>query len=296
MKKNEGVLDRLVRVLLGEVFLLAGFFWLWGYWQVAAYVLALIMFVTAADGFCLIYKLFGINTNNGRPVSKTVKIIFGILFVLVAVAGSYASDFFTKKFFLDDYNRMNNFYKQTLFNTGQDKRVESMENYERLVSEYEVFLEKYSRFQPYAVRSDKRFLPDIEEVHTIILSLRDKVYSGDLKLVHLDFEVIRPIFQDILKRNGFSMLQVYLVDFHDAMEKIIEAADAKNPDEIIVLYPGVDEKMRAIEEVANDDEIKKIRANLDEVLRLADEGLVDELSAKAAVLKSSFIKVYLVRG
>lgn len=296
MKKNEGVLDRLVRVLLGEIFLIVGFFWLWGYWQVAAYFLSLVMFVTAADGFCLIYKIFGISTDNGRPISKIQKILFGIFFVVVAVAGAYASDFFTKKFFLDDYNRMNNFYKQTLFNTGQDKRAESVENYDKLVSEFASFSDKYSVYHPYVLRGDASFIGDLVNVSNIISGLKEKVYAGDLTVAHLDFEAIRPIFQEILKRNGFSMLQVYLVDFHDAMEKIIAVADMKDAAGVSAVYPEVDEKMKAIESAVNDDEIKIIRANLDAVLQLAVEGNVDDLSAKAAELKSSFVKVYLVRG
>jgi hypothetical protein len=32
--------------------------------------------------------------------------------VFYVLAGSYASDFFSRKFFLDDFNRMNNYYKQ----------------------------------------------------------------------------------------------------------------------------------------------------------------------------------------
>ncbi|HBM45821.1 MAG: hypothetical protein UT05_C0002G0021 [Parcubacteria group bacterium GW2011_GWF2_38_76] len=296
MKKNESGLDRLIRVLLGEVLLIVGFFWSWGYWQIVAFVFSLIMFVTALNGFCLIYKIFGINTDNGRPVSRSMKIVFGVLFLIIAIAGTYSSDFFTKKFFLDDYNRMNNFYKQTLFNTGQGKRAESIDNYDKLVSEFTVFSSKYSSYHPYVIMNDEQFNGDLINISNIISGLKEKVYTGDLELVHLDFEVIRPIFQEILKRNGFSMLQVYLVDFHDAMEKIIEVADAKDSKGVIAVYPEVSDKLKAVEDIANDDEIKAIRENLDEVLRLATDGKVNELSAKAAQLKSSFVKVYLVRG
>jgi hypothetical protein len=47
---------------------------------------------------------------------------------------------------------------------------------------------------------------------------KDAVYTGNLPESHLAFEKIRPIFQDILKRNNFSLLAVSLVDFHDVME------------------------------------------------------------------------------
>ena len=40
--------------------------------------------------------------------------------------------------------------------------------------------------------------------------------------------MLEPIFQDILKRNNFSLLAISLVDFHDVMETVIEAADTKD--------------------------------------------------------------------
>ncbi len=54
--------------------------------------------------------------------------------------------------------------------------------------------------------------------------------------------------------------------------------------------------MKLVEEEANDDEIKAIRAKLEELAALAKDGKADELSKKAAELKSTFIKVYLKRG
>ena len=92
------------------------------------------------------------------------------------------------------------------------------------------------------------------------------------------------------------MLAVTLVDFHDAMEKIIAAADAKDPATLISAYPEVDGKLKAVEAIANDSEIQNIRAKLEETKTLAEEGRIDLLSDKAAELKSAFVKVYLKRG
>jgi len=92
------------------------------------------------------------------------------------------------------------------------------------------------------------------------------------------------------------MLAVYLVDFHDSMEKVIEEADNKNTAGVIITYTEASDKLLAIEEVANDDEIKAIRNNLETLLNLAQEGKMEGLSDTAAKLKSSFIKVYLQRG
>lgn len=56
-------------------------------------------------------------------------------------------------------------------------------------------------------------------------------------------------------------------------------------------YSQVSEKLHAVEVEANDPEIQAIRANLDGLLSLAQRS-----AAKASKLKSSFVKVYLVRG
>ena len=296
MTKNEGMIDRSIRLILAEVFCILGFFWFAGIWQAVFYILAVIMLFTSLTGFCGIYKIFGINTNDNKELSGTLKLIFAILFVVGGALGAYASDFFSKKIFLDDYNMMNNYYKQTLFYTGQDKRAEAVDNYDKLVSEFAIFSTKYSSYHPYVISGDALFNGDLVKVSNIISGLKENVYTGDLKSAHIDFEAIRPIFQDILKRNGFSMLQVYLVDFHDAMEKIIAVADAKDATGVIAVYPEVDAKLKSVEEVANDAEIQLIRQKLNEVLDLANNNKVNELSSKAAELKSSFVKVYLVRG
>jgi hypothetical protein len=296
--KNEGTVDRLIRLIIAEVFILGAFFWLGGAWQIVFYVAGIISLITAVTGFCALYKVFGIKTCgiDTKPTHAYVKVIFAVAFIIVAIAGSYYSAFFTKKFFLDDYSRMNNYYKQTLFYTGQDKRAEAVDNYNKLVSEYSIFLSKYTAYHPYAIKSDKQFNADVEKVSGIINSLKESVYAGDLKQSHTSFEAVRPIFQDILKRNNFSMLAVTLVDFHDAMEKIIVAADAKDATQLLVVYPEVDTKLKAVEEIVNDSEIQSIRTKLEETVSLANEGKVDLLSAKAGELKSAFVKVYLKRG
>ncbi len=191
---------------------------------------------------------------------------------------------------------MNNSYKQTLFNTGKDKRTESITNYDQLVKDYAIFLNKYTSYQPYTLRYDSNFNTDLKKINSIILSLREKVYTGDLKEAHLNFEAIRPIFQDILKRNGFSLLAVALVDFHDVMETVIAAADARDPSGIARAYIIADEKLKAVEESANDNEIQAIRTSLEEVRSLGEKNSMETISEKAAELKTNFVKVYLKRG
>ncbi|MDD2565841.1 MAG: DUF2892 domain-containing protein [Candidatus Gracilibacteria bacterium] len=295
--KNEGGLDRLIRINLSLILFILGFFWVGGIIQIILLILSAILFITGIVGFCGLYKLIGITTlKKDEKISKLYWIIFTALFIIISIAGSYYSIFFTKKFFIEDYNKMNKYYKQTLFDTGKEKRAESISNYNSLIKEYKIFLDKYTTYHPYSLSTDKNLNSDLENQFIVINSLKEKVNTGNLKEAHLSFEKIRPIFQDILKRNGFSMLAVSLVDFHDVMENVIEAADSKDSKGVINSYTEADIKLKAVEEVANDLEIQTIRKNLDEVKNLAEQNKIDTISAKAAELKSSFVKVYLKRG
>jgi len=298
LKGNEGALDRIARLILAEVFFIGGFFWFSGIVSIVMYVLGLVMVFTALSGFCLLYKLFGFDTSNLSPKlnSKAVLSVMVILLLIVGAAGSYYSDFFTKKAFLEDFNKINGYYKQTLFLTGQNKREEAIKNYDSLVTEYAVFKNKYSNYQPYAIRSDTKFQIDINKVEGIITNLKETIYSGDLQQAHKQLEEIRPTFNEMFKRNGFSMLAIALVDFHDSMEKVLDPANQKNSAGVISTYPDADGKLKAIEGEANDAEIQTIRKNLDDLKKLADEGKSDDLPQKAGELKSSFVKVYLQRG
>lgn len=229
-------------------------------------------------------------------MSKKLLSGIALLVVIAAGAGWYAYGFFSKKLFLEDYATMNQYYKQALFFTGQEKREEAVTNYHTLVIEYGAFKTKYQKYHPPVVAGDVQFDTDLDTIAHLIDVPKDKIMSGNLKEAHLELEKVRPIFQEILKRNNISMLAVSLVDFHDAMEIIIAAADTKDSAQIIAVYPDVNEKLKAVEEVTNDGEIQAIRANLDQLLALARENKTDSLPAKAAELKSSFVKVYLKRG
>lgn len=295
--KNVGEIDSLIRFFLAEVLFIVACFWTYGVLQIVAYVIGFVMLATSLSRFCGLYSLFKINTSSKKKVvSKTVLLSFILLFAVTFIAGVYFSIFFTKKIFLEDFNKMNQYYKQTLFFTGQNKRVEAVDNYNNLVSGYDIFYQKYSKYHPYVISSDTKFNTDITTVKDLISSLKEKVSNGDLPGAHKDFEAVRPIFQDILKRNGFSILAVYLVDFHDAMEKVIAAADAKDASQVIAVYQEVSDKLKAVEEVANDEEIQNIRQKLEQVVTSARNGDTSILPAQASDLKSSFVKVYLKRG
>ncbi len=297
MAKNMGTTDRLLRVLVAVLSAEAAYFWVGGVWAYALYLLAGLMAATAAFGFCLLYVPLRLNTV--RPASRTrtalaAVIAFAILSALTA--GAYYSAFFTRKFFLEDFNRMNQPYKQTLFETGQGLRAEANADYDRLVAEHRAFMDKYRTYRPYALRGDSQFAADMERVEGIIAAVEPGIRSGNLAQTHKDLEGIRPIYQEMLKRNGFSMLAVYLVDFHDAMEGVLDAAAAKDAARVQSAYAEADARLKTVEETANDAEIQAIRAALDDVLSAAKDGQTDVLPDLGAKLKAKFVKVYLQRG
>jgi len=61
--QNENKNDRIIRAIAGAVLLALGFMVLGGTSQLIAYVAGGALIFTAITGFCLLYKLFGINTN-----------------------------------------------------------------------------------------------------------------------------------------------------------------------------------------------------------------------------------------
>jgi hypothetical protein len=295
--RNEGVIERSIQATISSTLLVAAYFWLAGTWAVVAGFFALLIATFAIIGFCPLYVLFGVKRKNidGEISSKKIGAIV-VLYLFVLIGGAYASNFFTKKIFVEDFNAMNVFYKQALFETGQEKRAESIKNYDELIVAYAKFQNKYSAYRPYAFKNDANFEKDLKVVKDVIIGVEGDVRTGNLKNAHLALEKVRPITQEMFKRNGFSMLAITLVDFHDSMEKVLDPANAKNAAGVISEYQVASDKLVAVEQVANDQEIQAIRIDLDAILKLAKDGNLEALPAKAAELKSSFVKVYLKRG
>lgn len=293
--------DRFVRTALGIALLLAGFFWLSAGLQIGAYLLAAVLLLTAAIATCPLYRLLGLRVGSpsGGPRSRLLVVALGAVLVLELLGGAYASVFFTRKFFLEDFNAMNDHYKQTLFLTGKNERAQANAKYDLLVPAFQAFSAKYADYRPYALRSDGQFGADLARVQGMITGVEGMVRTGDLHEAHLALEKVRPVFQDMFKRNGFSLLAVALVDFHDAMELMLDAAAVRDTNKLQALYPEVSDKLKAVEAEASDAEIQAIRTRLDALAALAatqDAKALEGLPAAADALKSSFVKVYLKRG
>jgi hypothetical protein len=291
-------LDRFLRALGGLALLEGAYFWLVGNLQMGAYAVGAVLLITALVKFCPLYSVLGLRTGNAqtKTPSTTVLSLAVVALLAAVVGGSYASNFFTRKLFLEDFNAMNDHYKQTLFLTGKAERTKANAKYNLLMPAYAKFQDKYSTYRPYALKNDTQLSSDLVAVQAMLQGVNDQVRTGDLHEAHLALEKVRPVFQEVFKRNGFSMLAVALVDFHDAMELMLDAATAKNADKLAALYPQVSDKLKAIETEANDAEIQTIRKNLDALLAAANAKTLDALPAAGDALKTSFVKVYLQRG
>lgn len=298
--RNVGSIDRFFRAFVGVIFLELAVFWLSGNLQIAAYVVGGILVATAAIAFCPLYRILGIGSGYACAVGQRPRIFRIVMAWLVLIAevvgGSFAGSFLTSKLFLKDFNAMNEEYKQTLYLTGKNEREKAVAHYENLLPAYTRFKEKYTSYRPYILRNDTQLPSDLARVAGMLSGVRELVYRGDLKAAHLGLEEVRPVFQEMFKRNGFSMLSVALVDFHDEMERLLDAAGAKDPDKLVALYEQASEKLKAVEAESNDAEVVAIRSNLDDLLALAKTSQADSLAKKADELKASFIKVYLKRG
>jgi hypothetical protein len=67
---NEGSLDRAIRLVLGVALLALALAALSGVWQIVAGAAAVILLLTAAVGFCPLYRIFGISTCAVRPAAR----------------------------------------------------------------------------------------------------------------------------------------------------------------------------------------------------------------------------------
>ena len=297
--KNILPLDRFLRLLLAILLFEAAYFWLSGTPQILAYGVGVVMLLTAASRICPMYKVMGVGGSDAAcsvQPSLWVSVLAVLALLGAIVGGCYGSDFLSRKMFLEDFNAMNHFYKQTLFLTGKGEREKAIVNYDQWMPALEKFQNKYSTYRPYTLRNDAQFSADLVQVKDMMLAVEEGVKTGDLQQAHLDLEKVRPVFQQLFKRNGFSMLAVALVDFHDSMELILDSANAKNAEKTMALYEQVSTKLQAIEAELNDSEIQDIRAHLDALNTLAKEGKVDAMPAQSDKLKTSFVKVYLKRG
>lgn len=67
---NESVLDRDIRLGVGLLMFLFGFFGLTGIWQIVLTVVAVLLIVSAVTGFCPLYALLHVKTTSAGRNDK----------------------------------------------------------------------------------------------------------------------------------------------------------------------------------------------------------------------------------
>jgi hypothetical protein len=261
------------------------------------YGVSAILVVTSLSGFCVIYKIFDTSTLRVQFKHKKTNLIaifvLLVLLLIIFAGGIYYSNNITKKVFLQDFNSMNGYYKSVLSYTGQGNRADSISNYDLFFEEFSKFSKKYSDYKPFVIKFDKDFDFDLNSISYATIGSQYDIYSGNLSVAHARLEVIRSIFQGMLKRNSLSLIDVYLVDFHDIINKLIYSANCKNSLEVIALYKQADEKLKFVEQDLNSADVKYIRLALDSLYKSALDNKTSELPEKASILKASFIHAYL---
>lgn len=284
--RNVSTIGRFYRAIFGEILLLAAFFWVAGLVRVIAYVFSLILIFNALTGFCLVYKIFDISTyiKTKEEEYQTKKKLLVIIVIVFIIAGAIASYFVTKNQFLNDFNRINKDYKKLLVSTSQNNRADSIANYEYLAADYESFYEKYSSYKPYVIRKDKSFGADIKKIKEIIEESKHKIYYGNITSGYIALGSIRPVINDIRRRNKLEGDKAAFSDFYGPMEILIDAAKAGDIQEIERSYPLANEKLKYIESFMNTSEVQSIRINLDNIYTLAKKRELEKLSLRAAEL------------
>lgn len=66
LKPNEGIVDRVIRIILGVILLSLGFLNLTGTAKIIAEVAGAISLITGLVGFCGLYKILGISTTGKK--------------------------------------------------------------------------------------------------------------------------------------------------------------------------------------------------------------------------------------
>lgn len=177
--KNLGTLDRMVRVIIAEVCLLAAVFWAGEDLKLALYLAAGVILIPVIKGSCGLYELLGYNSCEIiKRNDKSIKTAFVVAAVLLAVVGGLASAIITKNIFIDDLQRVNESYAMALKSTAEGSESASM-NIDMLETTFANFMDKYSRYRPPTVKLDENFTSQANEVSLAISTSKEDVLRGD---------------------------------------------------------------------------------------------------------------------
>ena len=197
--KNLGTLDRMIRVIIAEAFLLVAIFWVREGLQMPLILATAVILIPVISGSCGLYELLGwsscemIKRKNDRL--KTALVLAAIL---LAVVGGFASHVYTKNILLEDLEEVNKSYniaRQSLLADGINSSLEI----DKLESSFDAFTAKYSSYRPLVVRMDGNFSSRNADISAAISRSKEAGMQGDAAASQRQLEEVGDIISAMIR-------------------------------------------------------------------------------------------------
>lgn len=197
--KNLGYLDRMIRVIIAEAFLLVAIFWVREELQMPLILATAVILIPVISGSCGLYELLGwsscemIKRKNDRL--KTALVLAAIL---LAVVGGFASHVYTKNILLEDLEEVNKSYniaRQSLLADGINSSLEI----DKLESSFDAFTAKYSSYRPLVVRMDGNFSSRNADISAAISRSKEAGMQGDAAASQRQLEEVGDIISAMIR-------------------------------------------------------------------------------------------------
>ncbi len=199
--KNLGSLDRMIRLIVAEVCLIAALFWAGEELQLPLILAAAVILIPAITGSCGLYELLGWNSCEMiKRKNDRLKRALVLAAILLAVMGSFASHLYTKDILLQDLKEVNETYniaRQSLI--GDD--ANSPADIDSLERKFAAFTAKYSKYKPLVVRMDGNFSSQIDEISADIYRSKQSALQGDAASSRMELEPAGEIIRAMIKEN-----------------------------------------------------------------------------------------------
>jgi len=199
--KNLGSLDRMIRLIVAEVCLIAALFWAGEELQLPLILAAAVILIPAITGSCGLYELLGWNSCEMiKRKNDRLKRALVLAAILLAVMGSFASHLYTKDILLQDLEEVNETYniaRQSLI--GDD--ANSSADIDSLERKFAAFAAKYSKYKPLVVRMDGNFSSQIDEISADIYRSKQSALQGDAASSRMELEPAGEIIRAMIKEN-----------------------------------------------------------------------------------------------
>ena len=177
--KNLGYLDRIIRVIIAEAFLLLALFWVREDLQLPLILATAVILIPVISGSCGLYELLGWSSCELiKRKNDGLKTALVLAAVLLAVVGGFASHVYTKSILSEDLEEVNQSYNIARQSMAKDG-INSSPEIDNLESSFAAFAAKYSSYRPLVVRMDGNFSSRIAGISAAISRSKQEVRQGD---------------------------------------------------------------------------------------------------------------------